>query len=323
MLDLSTTYLGLKLRTPLVSSASPLTQDIDSIRRLEDAGASAIVFHSLFEEMAQDAQSAPTRPALDRYLGLLRKAKESVAVPVIASLCATTPKGWTEYAQQIEQAGASALELNLYQVPSQADVAGAQLEDGYVEVVKAAKSAVKIPVAAKLTPFFTSMTNMAKRFDAAGADGLVLFNRFYQPDMNLDALDIQPNVLLSTSEALRLPFTWIGMLYGRIKANLAGSSGVHIPDDVVKLLLVGADVTMVCSALLRHGISHLRDLEAGLRQWMEKHEYESVANLKGNLSQLRCSDPAAFERAQYVNAVKGIQNVVLTGREAWRILSGE
>ena len=323
MLDLSTTYLGLKLRTPLVSSASPLTQDIDSIRRLEDGGASAIVFHSLFEELADDANSAPTRPALDRYLGLLRKAKESVRIPVIASLCGSTSKGWSEYAVQLEQAGASALELNLYQVPSQADVAGSQLEDGYVEVVKASKAVVKIPVAAKLTPFFTSMTNMAKGFDAAGADGLVLFNRFYQPDMNLDALDIQPNVLLSTSEALRLPFTWIGMLYGRIKADLAGSSGVHTPDDVVKLLLVGADVTMVCSALLRHGIGHLGDLETGLSRWMEKHQYKSVNDLKGNLSQLRCKDPAAFERAQYVNAVKGIQNVVLTGREAWRILSGE
>jgi len=322
MLDLSTTYLGLKLRTPLVSSASPLTQDIDSIRRLEDAGASAIVFHSLFEEASQDSAS-PTRPALDRYLGLLRKAKEAVHVPVIASLCAATPRGWTEYAHQIEQAGASALELNLYQVPSQADVAGSVLEDGYVEVVRATKAAVKIPVAAKLTPFFTSMTNMAKRFDAAGADGLVLFNRFYQPDMNLDALDIQPNVLLSTSEALRLPFTWIGMLYGRIKGSLAGSSGVHSPDDVVKLLLVGADVTMVCSAILRHGIGHLSDLEVGLRRWMEHHDYKSVDTLKGALSQLRCKDPAAFERAQYVNAVKGIQNVVLTGKEAWRILSGE
>jgi dihydroorotate dehydrogenase (fumarate) len=323
MLDLSTTYLGLKLRTPLVSSASPLSQDIDSIRRLEDAGASAIVFHSLFEEVVQEAQSAATRPALDRYLGLLRKAREAVRVPVIASLCAATPKGWTEYAQQIEQAGASALELNLYQVPSQADIAGCVLEDEYVQVVTLSKSAVKIPVAAKLTPFFTSMANMARRFDAAGADGLVLFNRFYQPDMNLDALDIQPNVLLSTSEALRLPFTWIGMLYGRIKADLAGSSGVHSPDDVVKLLLVGADVTMVCSALLRHGIGHLSDLEVGLRRWMEKHDYKSVADFKGNLSQLRCKDPAAFERAQYVNAVKGIQNVVLTGKEAWRILSGE
>jgi dihydroorotate dehydrogenase (fumarate) len=321
MPDLSTTYLGLKLRTPLVSSASPLTQDIGSIRRLEDAGASAIVFHSLFEETAQP--SAPERPALEHYLTLLHKAKEAVGVPVIASLCATTMRGWTEYATQLESAGASALELNLYQVPSQMDVSGAALEERYVEFVKVAKSAVKIPVAAKLTPFFTSMTNMAKRFDAVGVDGLVLFNRFYQPDMNLDALDVQPNVLLSTSEALRLPLTWIGMLYGRIKANLAGSSGVHIPDDVVKLLLVGADVTMVCSALLRHGINHLRDLEDGLHQWMEKHEYKSVTELKGNLSQLRCPDPGAFERAQYQNAVKSIQNVVLTGREAWRILSGE
>jgi dihydroorotate dehydrogenase (fumarate) len=167
------------------------------------------------------------------------------------------------------------------------------------------------------------MTNMAKRFDAAGADGLVLFNRFYQPDVSLDALEIQPSVLLSTPEALRLPLTWIGILFGRIKANLAGSSGVHSPEDVVKLLLVGADVTMVCSALLRNGINQLRDLESGLHHWLEKHEYESVTDLKGSLSQLRCADPAAFERAQYVNAVKGVQNVVLTGREAWRILSGQ
>ena len=322
MPDLSTTYLGLKLRTPIVPSASPLTQDIDSIRRLEDAGASAIVFHSLFEESSGDAPAA-TRPALDRYLGLVRKAKEAVRVPVIASLCALTPKGWTEYAQQIEQAGASALELNLYQVPSQADVPGSVLEDAYVEVVKMVKTAVKVPVAAKLTPFFTSMTNMAKRFDAAGADGLVLFNRFYQPDMDLDALDIHPIVLLSTSEALRLPLTWIGMLYGRVKASLAGSSGVHTPDDVVKLLAVGADVTMVCSALLRNGIGRLSELETGLRRWMEKHDYHSIDDLKGSFSQLRCKDPAAFERAQYVNAVKGVQNVVLTGKEAWRILSGE
>jgi len=323
MLDLSTTYLGLNLRTPLVSSASPLTQDIDGVRRLEDAGAAALVFHSLFEEAPQGPQPVPARPALDRYLSLLRKSKEAVHVPVIASLNATTLRGWTEHAMDIEQAGANALELNLYQVPSQADVAGSVLEDEYVEIVRASKSAVKIPVAAKLTPFFTSMANMAKRFDAAGVDGLVLFNRFYQPDMNLDDLEIQPNVLLSTSEALRLPLTWIGILHGRIKANLAGSSGVHTPDDVVKLLLVGADVTMVCSTLLRNGIGHLGNLESGLRQWMEKHAYKSVAGLRGTFSQLRCKDPAAFERAQYMNAVKGINNVVLTGREAWRILSGE
>jgi dihydroorotate dehydrogenase (fumarate) len=189
--------------------------------------------------------------------------------------------------------------------------------------VKAVKSVVKIPVAAKLTPFFSNMAHMAKRFDEAGVDGLVLFNRFYQPDIDLDALEIQPSVLLSTSQDLRLPLTWIGILFGRIKASLAGSSGVHSPEDVVKLLLVGADVTMVCSTLLRNGVNHLGDLEAGLRQWVEKHEYNSVTQMRGGLSQIRCPDAGAFERAQYVNAVKGIQNVVLTGREAWRVLSGQ
>jgi len=320
MIDLSTTYLGLKLRTPLVPSASPLTQELDGVRRLEDGGASAIVFHSVFEEAKSDGAA---RPALDHYLSQIRKAKEAIHVPVIGSLCASSSGGWAEYARQIEQAGADAIELNLYQIPSQADVAGAELEDAYVATVKAVKSAVRIPIAAKLTPFFTSITNMAKRFDQAGADGLVLFNRFYQPDINLEAQEIQANVLLSTAHALRLPLTWIGILYGRIKANMAGTSGVHDPEDAVKLLLVGADVTMMCSALLRNGIDHIGYIEAGLHEWMEKHEYASVAQMKGTMSQLRCPDPAAFERAQYVNAVKGIQNVVLTGREAWRILSGE
>jgi dihydroorotate dehydrogenase (fumarate) len=322
MIDLSTTYLGLTLRTPLVTSASPLTQELDSVRRLEDAGASAIVFHSLFEENVRK-EGSPSPHALDNYLTHLRSAKGVVSVPVIASLCASTSNGWTEYAKQIEQAGANAIELNLYQFPSQVNVPGSELEDGYVEIVKAVKSVVKIPVAAKLTPFFSNMAHMAKRFDETGVDGLVLFNRFYQPDINLDALEIQPSVLLSTSQDLRLPLTWIGILFGRIKASLAGSSGVHSPEDVVKLLLVGADVTMVCSTLLRNGVNHLGDLEAGLRQWVEKHEYNSVTQMRGGLSQLRCPDAGAFERAQYVNAVKGIQNVVLTGREAWRVLSGQ
>jgi len=323
MIDLSTTYMGLKLRTPLVPSASPLTQEFDSVRRLEDTGAAAIVFHSLFEETGRAGVDESSRPALDHYVSHLRRAKESLAVPVIASLCGATPAGWIEYARQIEQAGVDAIELNLYQVPSEADIPGALLENKYIEIVTSVKSALKIPVAAKLTPFFTSMANMAKCFDAAGVDALVLFNRFYQPDVNLDAMEIQPSVLLSTPQALRLPLTWIGLLSGRVKANLAGSSGVHGPEDVVKLLLVGADVTMMCSALLRNGIGHLADLETALSQWMEKHEYKSVAEIKGSLSQLRCPDPAAFERAQYANAVKGIENVVLTGREAWRILSGE
>ncbi len=324
MIDLSTTYLGLALPSPLVPSASPLAQDLDSIRRLEDAGASAIVLHSLFEETRRsDSTYVPARPALDHYLSHLYKAKDATEIPIIASLNASTPAGWTDYARQLEQAGADAIELNLYQVPSQADVRGSDLEDAYIQTVKEVKAAIQLPIAAKLTPFFSSMANMAKGFDEAGANALVLFNRFYQPDINLEALEIQPNVLLSTAQALRLPLTWIGILFGRIKANLAGSGGVQTADDVVKLLLVGADVTMVCSALLRNGITHLRELESGLHAWLEKHECASVAAIKGTLSQIRCPDPAAFERAQYVNAVKGIQNVVVTGREAWRILSGQ
>ena len=317
MIDLSTTYLGLKLRSPLVSSASPLTQEFANVSRLEDAGASAIVFHSVFEE------SAKSRPALDHYLDLLRRAKESCSVPVIASLGATTLAGWTDYGRQIEQTGVDALELNLYQVPGQVDVPGAELEKGYIEVVRTVRSAVKIPIAAKLTPFYTSMPNMARRFVEAGADGLVLFNRFYQPDVNLDALEIEPVVLLSSAQDLRVPLTWIGILYGRIKASLAGTSGVHSPEDVAKLLLVGADVTMVCSFLLRHGIDHLRDLQTGLSHWIEKHRFKSVAEIKGKLSQIHCPDPSVFERSQYINAVKGIEKVVLTSREAWRLLTDE
>ncbi len=320
MPDLSTTYLGLKLATPLVSSASPLTQDLDNIRSLEDHGASAIVFHSVFEE---DGASGGSRPALDRYLSLLHRAKEAVTVPLIASLGATTLNGWLEYARQIEQAEVNALELNLYQVPTQAETSGAELEDGYVEIVRTVKSALSIPIAIKLTPFFTSLSHMARRFADAGTDGFVLFNRFYQPDVNLDSLEIQPTVLLSTSQALRLPLTWIGMLFGRIPKSLAASGGVHSAEDVVKLLLVGADVTMMCSALLRHGVSHLETVENDLRHWMEKRGYASVAEMKGRLSQIHCPDPAAFERAQYLNAVQGVQKVVVSGREAWRILSGE
>jgi dihydroorotate dehydrogenase (fumarate) len=185
------------------------------------------------------------------------------------------------------------------------------------------KSAVTIPVAVKLSPFFSNMANMAKRLDQAGANALVLFNRFYQPDINLDELEIQPNVLLSTPQALRLPLTWIGILFGRVRANLAATSGVHGPEDVIKLLMVGADVTMLCSTLLRNGISHLGYIEEGLLEWMDKHEYDSVQQMKGSMSQLRCPDPSAFERAQYMKAVKGVQHVMVTSREAWRILTGD
>jgi len=346
MIDLSTTYMGLKLRTPLVPSASPLSQEIDSIRRLEDAGASAVVLYSLFEEQLRqegveldqrlsehtesfaEALSYLPEPSEFRlgpegYLNHIRKAKQAVGIPVIASLNGRTPGGWTGYAKQIEQAGADAIECNIYAIPTEMSMPGSQVEQTYVDIVNAVKSAVTIPVAVKLSPFFSNMANMAKRFDDAGANSLVLFNRFYQPDINLDELEIQPNVLLSTPQALRLPLTWIGILFGRIRANLAATSGVHGPEDVIKLLMVGADVTMLCSTLLRNGISHLRYIEDGLLEWMERHEYESVQQMKGSMSQLRCPDPSAFERAQYMKAVKGVQHVMVTGREAWRILTGD
>ena len=346
MIDLSTTYLGLKLRTPLVPSASPLSQEIDSIRRLEDAGASAVVLYSLFEEQLRqesveldhrlgehsesfaEALSYLPEPSEFRvgpegYLNHIRKAKQAVDIPIIASLNGATTDGWAAYAKEIEQAGADAMECNIYAIPSNPDIAAAEIEQDYVEIVKTVKAAVKIPVAVKLSPFFTNMANMAKRLDQAGANALVLFNRFYQPDINLDELEIQPNVLLSTPQALRLPLTWIGILFGRIRANLAATSGVHGPEDVIKLLMAGADVTMLCSTLLRNGISHLQYIEEGIVRWMERHEYESVQQMKGSMSQLRCPDPSAFERAQYMKAVKGVQHVMVTSREAWRILTGD
>jgi dihydroorotate dehydrogenase (fumarate) len=346
MVDLTTTYLGLQLRTPLVASASPLSQEIDGIRQLEDAGASAVVLYSLFEEQLRQessdlehhleegtnsfAEAASFFPQPDEfrlgpegYLEHIHQAKKAVSVPIIASLNGATVGGWTQYAKLIQQAGADALECNIYSIPTDPELTSNAVEQQYLDILQAVKSVVTIPVAVKLSPFFSNMANMAKRLDQAGANGLVLFNRFYQPDINLDELEIQPNVLLSTPQALRLPLTWIGILYGRIPASLAATSGVHGPEDVVKLLMVGADVTMLCSTLLRHGIGQLERIEVGVREWMEKHEYESVQQMKGSMSQIRCPDPSAFERAQYMKAVKSIQHVRLTGREAWRVLSGD
>jgi dihydroorotate dehydrogenase (fumarate) len=346
MIDLSTTYLGLPLRTPLVASASPLSQELDGIRYLEDAGASAVVLYSLFEEQLRQEsweldhhltegtdsfaeamtffpQPSEFHVGPDGYLNHIRRAKEAVEIPIIASLNGTTVGGWIQYARLIEQAGADALECNIYSIPTDPELSSAAVEQQYLDILKAVKSAVTIPVAVKLSPFFSNMANMAKRLDQAGANALVLFNRFYQPDINLDELEIQPNVLLSTPQALRLPLTWIGILYGRIQANLAATSGVHGPEDVVKLLMVGADVTMLCSTLLRNGISHLRNIEDGVLLWMKKHEYDSVQQMKGSMSQIRCANPSAFERAQYMKAVKSVQHVMVTGREAWRILSGD
>jgi dihydroorotate dehydrogenase (fumarate) len=345
-MDLTTKYLGMPLRTPLVASASPLSQEISGIRALEDAGASAVVLYSLFEEqLRQENQSlehflsAGTesfaesltyfpqprefRTGPDEYLKHIVQAKAAVNIPIIASLNGATLGGWTEYARSIEAAGADAIECNIYSIPTDLETSSTTIENTYLDILRAMKLSVHIPVAVKLSPFFSNLANMAKRLDATGADGLVLFNRFYQPDIDLDQLEIVPRVILSSPHELRLPMTWIGILYGRLRASLAATTGVHGAEDVIKLLMVGADVTMMCSSLLRNGIGHLRKVEAGLREWMETHEYESVRQMQGSMSQVRCADPGAFERAQYMRAVKGMQHVAVTGREAWRMLSGE
>jgi dihydroorotate dehydrogenase (fumarate) len=332
MSDLTTYYMGLKLRTPLVVSASPLSQEINGIRRLEDVGASAIVLYSLFEEqLRQDSlelehhllagtetyaeslsffpQPSEFRLGPEEYLEHIRKARQAVGIPIIASLNGATPGSWADYAKDIEQAGADALECNIYSIPTDPDVTSAEIEQAYIEIVRSVRKAVSIPVAVKISPFFSNLANMARRLDQAGANALVLFNRFYQPDIDLEDLEIRPNVLLSTPQALRLPLTWIGILYGRVQASLAGTSGVHDAGDVIKLLMVGANATMMCSALLRNGINHLRVVEERVAYWMEKHEYESVRQMQGSMSQLRCPDPGAFERAQYMRAVKSLEHV--------------
>jgi len=336
-MELSTKYLGLQLRTPLVASASPLSQEIGGIRSLEDAGASAVVLYSLFEEQLRQenlelerdlnagtesfAESLTYFPKTNEfhtgpegYLNHIRKAKEAVDIPIIASLNGSTLGGWTKYAKQIEQAGADAIECNLYFIPTNMEILGSDVEEAYLDVLREVKTSVHIPVSAKLSPFFSNLANIAKRMDQMGTDGLVLFNRFYQPDIDLEELEIKPNVLLSGPQALRLPLTWIGILYGRIRASLAATSGVHGPEDVIKLLMAGADVTMLCSALLRHGIGHLRHVEEGVQQWMADHEYESVQQMQGSMSQLRCPEPGAFERAQYMRAVKGLEHVLASSR---------
>ena len=329
-MNLATNYLGMELRTPLVASASPLSESIDDIRSMEDAGISAVVLHSLFEEqlvaeraelherMVGPAYSYPEALSYlpeppewyvgpEEYLEHIRRAKEAVGVPIIASLNGSSPGGWTSYAAVMQQAGADAIELNIYSIPSGPDVTGAQVEKGYVDIVRAVRAAVSIPVAVKISPFFSSMANMAQRFEQAGADGLVLFNRFYQPDIDLDQLEVTPHLLLSTPQAMRLPLRWVAILRGQVRMSLAATSGVHWAHDVVKMLLVGADVTMLCSTLLRHGIETIGRIESGLRDWMEHNEYVSVRQMQGSMSQGNSADPAAFERAQYVKTLRSYQ----------------
>lgn len=327
-MDLSTTYLGLRLKNPLVPSASPLSESLDAARRLEDAGASALVVSSLFEEQIEAEErtlrhylrhgeySSPEAAAYlpdpgewaggaDRYLEHLRRLKEALSIPVIASLNGCTPGGWTGHAALIERAGADALELNLYRVASDPDVRGARVEDDAVETVEQVRAATRLPLAVKIGPYFSSVANMAARFARARADGLVLFNRFYQPDVDLETLDVAPTLRLSGPEAQRLPLTWIGLLRGRVPLSLAASGGVAGPEDALKMLLVGADVAMMASELLRRGPARLAEVLDGMRRWMAEREYESVEQLKGSLCQRLGPDPASFERANYIRVVTG------------------
>jgi dihydroorotate dehydrogenase (fumarate) len=326
MLDLTTTYMGLHLKNPLVASASPLSKKLDTAWRLQDAGAAAIVMYSLFEEQITHesyeldsylergthsyAEAISYFPDLDRYnigpdsyLEHIHRLKQTVQIPVIASLNGISSGGWVDYAGKIEQAGADALELNIYYLPTDPNLSSTEIENDYVQLVSDVRAKVHIPLAIKLSPFFTALPHIARRFANAGANGLVLFNRFYQPDFDLDSLEVIPNLTLSTSQELRLPLRWIAILYGRIEADFALTSGVHTAQDVLKAIMAGASVTMMTSTLLEHGIGRLRSLQAELQAWMEEHEYTSISEMKGSMSQQAVAEPAAFERANYLKTL--------------------
>jgi len=327
MPDLRSDYLGLELRSPLVASSSPLTRDLEGQRVLEDAGAAALVLPSLFEEQLSfeagevhhmletgsetfgealsffpDLENYNTGP--DEYLETIRRAKEALEIPVIASLNGHTPGGWLEHAALIEQAGADALELNLYRVAADPELDAGAIEGADLELVRAVRAELRIPLAVKIGPFFSSLAHTARELVAAGADGLVLFNRFYQPDLDLETLEVLPRLHLSSSEELRLPLRWIALLHGRIDASLALTTGVHTPEDVLKALLAGAHVAMLASALLRHGPGHLRALQRGVEEWMSEREYASVRQLRGSVSQRSAADPTAYERANYMQTLQ-------------------
>lgn len=325
-MDLTTTYMGLRLKNPLVPSSSPLMRNKDDIRRMEDAGAAAIVLHSLFEEQilresqmldsyltqgtdtfAEALSYFPEAPAYqtgpEAYLEHVSWAKRSLDIPVIASLNGVSTGGWITYASELEKAGADALELNVYYLPTDMELGGEEVEQIYLDVLKDVKTAVSIPVAMKLSPYFSSMANMGKKLGDAGADGLVLFNRFYQPDLDPETLEIVPHLVLSNSNELRLPLRWIAILYGRVPSDLALTTGIHNVEDILKGLMAGASATMMTSELLQHGVNRIGELLIGLETWLIEHEYDSVAQMQGSLSQINCAEPAAFERANYMRVL--------------------
>ena len=326
-MNLTTNYLGLLLKNPIVASSSPLSHTVDSIRRLEDAGAAAVVMYSLFEEQIgfdsyyidyhltqgidsyaesisyfPDMQSYNVGP--DEYLNLIRRAREAVDIPIIGSLNGTSVGGWTDYAALIEEAGADALELNIYYLPTNVEISGIEVERLYLEILSAVREVVTIPIAVKLSPFFSSTANMASRLADHGADGLVLFNRFYQPDFDLENLEVAPRLVLSNSDELRLPLRWVAILYGRLSVDLAITSGIHTSHDVIKGLMAGAKVTMMASELLQNGVRRIGQVLNELVTWLNEHEYESVTQMIGAMSQMHCAKPAAFERANYMKMLQ-------------------
>jgi dihydroorotate dehydrogenase (fumarate) len=326
MIDLTTKYLGLKLKNPLLVSASPLSEDLGNIRRMEDSGAAAIVLTSLFEEQIHVegstldhfldqgtesfAESLTYYPDLtgynlgpDGYLEHLRRAKQAAGIPIIGSLNGSSTGGWIDYAKKIQEAGADALELNIYLIPTDAEMSGADVEKVYTDLVSAVKASLRIPVAVKIGAYFSSLPNTARRLDQAGADALVLFNRFYQPDFDLENLEVVPNLILSTPQEVLLRLNWVAVLYGKIQADLAVTGGVHTGLDVLKSMMAGARVAMMTSALLKHGIGHLATMRAEIVKWMEDHEYESIQQMQGSMSQRAVADPSAFQRANYVKVL--------------------
>jgi dihydroorotate dehydrogenase (fumarate) len=312
MADLRTRYLGMELRSPLVASSSPLTGSLDGLRRLEAAGAGAVVLPSLFEEELAETGPGAAAGAADQvgygagpdaYLSLVAEARKTLEIPVVASLNGVSRGGWSSYASRLEEAGASALELNVYYVSSRPGLSGSDVEWHYLDVVRAVRRATRLPLAVKLSPYFSAMANMAGQLVEAGADGLVLFNRFYQPDLDIEAMEVLPALELSSSVELRLPLRWIAILHRRHRVSLAASTGVHTAVDVLKVLLAGADVAMMTSALLRNGPDHLRPLETQVRDWMDRHGFDTLEQLRGRLSQRSVPDPAAFERSNYIKTL--------------------
>ena len=326
MVDLTSSYMGMALKNPIVPSASPLSADLDTIKRMEDAGAAAVVLHSLFEEQIEFEAEAMDhflqhgadsfaealsyfpevheyRREPDDYVEHIRKAKETVDIPIIPSLNGISAGGWTSYAKRFEEAGADAVELNVYFIPTNLSLMSYDIEDLYVKLLKELKKQLSIPVALKLSPYFSALPHVASMLDAEGADALVLFNRFYQPDIDIEEMEVTPNLLLSTPVEMRLPLRWIAILYAQMDCSMALTSGIHSYEDVIKALMVGADVAHVCSVLLKEGVGKITELVDGLAAWMDEHEYESVEQMKGSMSHRSVPEPAAFERANYMKVL--------------------